>query len=65
MHSHSLLLIAGLALQALALPSTAVRDAATAPIVTLDYATYQGSTDTANEITSFLGIRYSAPPTGK
>ncbi|KZP16238.1 alpha/beta-hydrolase [Athelia psychrophila] len=64
MHSHSLLLIAGLALQALALPSTAVRDAATAPIVTLDYATYQGSTDTANEITSFLGIRYSAPPTG-
>ncbi|KZP16273.1 alpha beta-hydrolase [Athelia psychrophila] len=64
MHSHSLLLVAGLALQALALPSTVFRDASIAPTVILDYATYQGSTDTAKNITSFLGVRYAAPPTG-
>ncbi|KZP26483.1 alpha beta-hydrolase [Athelia psychrophila] len=59
---HSLLVVAGLALQALALTSTT--DASTTAIVTLDYATYQGSTNTTNNITSFLGVRYGAPPIG-
>ncbi|KAG1888838.1 Alpha/Beta hydrolase protein [Suillus subluteus] len=35
-----------------------------APIVNLGYAQYQGSVDTATNITSFLGIRYAAPPVG-
>ncbi|KZP16256.1 alpha/beta-hydrolase [Athelia psychrophila] len=61
MYPHTLLLVAGLAL---ALPSTAVRNTSTRPIVTLDYATYQGSTDSSNNITSFFGIRYGAPPVG-
>ncbi|KAG1839452.1 Alpha/Beta hydrolase protein [Suillus subalutaceus] len=34
------------------------------PIVNLGYARYQGSVDTATNITSFLGIRYAAPPVG-
>ncbi|KAG1856414.1 Alpha/Beta hydrolase protein [Suillus subluteus] len=34
------------------------------PIVNLGYAQYQGSVDTATNITSFLGIRYAAPPVG-
>jgi hypothetical protein len=33
-------------------------------IVDLGYAQYQGSVDTATNITSFLGIRYAAPPIG-
>jgi hypothetical protein len=36
-----------------------------APIVDLGYATYQGSTDLSTHITSFLSIRYAAPPTGE
>lgn len=35
---------------------------ATAPQVTLDYATYQGST--AGGITHFYGMSYAAPPLG-
>ncbi|KAG0695323.1 Alpha/Beta hydrolase protein [Suillus ampliporus] len=35
-----------------------------APIINLGYAQYQGSVDTATNITSFLGIRYAAPPVG-
>ncbi|KAG0695320.1 Alpha/Beta hydrolase protein [Suillus ampliporus] len=35
-----------------------------APIIDLGYAQYQGSVDTATNITSFLGIRYAAPPVG-
>lgn len=35
---------------------------ASAPVVDLGYAQYQGAL-TAN-ITSFLGMRYAAPPTG-
>jgi len=35
-----------------------------APIVNLGYAQYQGSIDTTTNITSFLGIRYAAPPVG-
>ncbi|KAG0698021.1 Alpha/Beta hydrolase protein [Suillus ampliporus] len=35
-----------------------------APIVDLGYAQYQGSVDTVTNITSFLGIRYAAPPLG-
>ncbi|KAJ7664863.1 Alpha/Beta hydrolase protein [Mycena rosella] len=36
-----------------------------APVVYLDYAQYQGVFDADLNITSFLGIRYAAPPTGK
>ncbi|KAG1875450.1 Alpha/Beta hydrolase protein [Suillus subalutaceus] len=35
-----------------------------APIVDLGYAQYQGSVDTATNTTSFLGVRYAAPPLG-
>ncbi|OJA14238.1 hypothetical protein AZE42_11559 [Rhizopogon vesiculosus] len=35
-----------------------------APIVDLGYSQYQGSVDTAINTTSFLGIRYAAPPLG-
>ena len=37
----------------------------TAPIVDLGYAQYQGSADVQTNITSFLGIRYAAPPVGE
>ncbi|KAG2359504.1 Alpha/Beta hydrolase protein [Suillus spraguei] len=36
-----------------------------APIVDLGYAQYQGSVDPATNTTSFLGIRYAAPPIGE
>ncbi|KAG0700092.1 Alpha/Beta hydrolase protein [Suillus ampliporus] len=36
--------------------------ATSAPIINLGYAQYQGSVDTTTNITSFLGIRYAAPP---
>ncbi|KAG1875719.1 Alpha/Beta hydrolase protein [Suillus subluteus] len=49
-----------LALGALCSPAVTV----SAPIVNLGYAQYQGSVDTATNITSFLGIRYAAPPVG-
>ncbi|KAJ7470963.1 alpha beta-hydrolase [Mycena latifolia] len=39
-------------------------NAQTAPIVDLGYAQYQGTVDTANNITNFLGIRYAAAPLG-
>ena len=35
------------------------------PIVNLGYAQYQGALNTTLNITSFLGIRYAAPPVGK
>ncbi|KAJ7651190.1 Alpha/Beta hydrolase protein [Roridomyces roridus] len=35
-----------------------------APTVNLGFAQYQGSVDAATSITSFLGIRYAAPPVG-
>lgn len=34
-------------------------------IVDLGYAQYQGTVDSANNQTQFLGIRYAAPPLGK
>jgi hypothetical protein len=34
------------------------------PIVDLDYAQYQGSWDATSNMTSFLGVRYAAPPIG-
>ena len=34
------------------------------PIVDLGYAQYQGSFNSSNSITSFLGIRYAEPPIG-
>ncbi|KAJ6463178.1 Alpha/Beta hydrolase protein [Mycena vulgaris] len=38
--------------------------AQTAPIVDLGYAQYQGTVNTANNISNFLGIRYAAGPLG-
>ncbi|KAJ6520815.1 Alpha/Beta hydrolase protein [Mycena vulgaris] len=38
--------------------------AQTTPIVDLGYAQYQGTVNTANNITNFLGIRYAAAPLG-
>jgi hypothetical protein len=35
------------------------------PIVDLGYAKYQGSTNVSTNISSFLSIRYAAPPTGE
>ncbi|KAJ7188730.1 Alpha/Beta hydrolase protein [Mycena filopes] len=35
------------------------------PVVDLGYAKYQGVVDTTLNITSYRGIRYAAPPTGK
>jgi hypothetical protein len=35
------------------------------PVVDLGYAMYQGSTDPSTNISSFLGIRYAAPPIGE
>ena len=37
---------------------------ATGPIVDLGYAQYRGSTNASTDISSFLSIRYAAPPTG-
>lgn len=62
---YSLVVVAGLALQTLAFSSAAVSDTSVASIVNLGYATYQGSTDPTSNITSFLGVRYGAPPTGE
>ncbi|KII87402.1 hypothetical protein PLICRDRAFT_177155 [Plicaturopsis crispa FD-325 SS-3] len=36
----------------------------TGPIVDLGYARYQGTVNSTTNITSFLGVRYAAPPTG-
>jgi hypothetical protein len=36
-----------------------------APVVDLGYARYQGVVDPELNITSYLGIRYAAPPIGK
>ncbi|KAG1846487.1 Alpha/Beta hydrolase protein [Suillus tomentosus] len=47
-----------LALEVLSSPTATV----SASIVNLGYAQYQGSVDTATNTTSFLGIRYAAPP---
>ncbi|KAJ7125538.1 Alpha/Beta hydrolase protein [Mycena crocata] len=37
---------------------------AQAPVIDLGYAQYQGTVNTANNITNFLGIRYAAAPLG-
>ncbi|KAH7921897.1 alpha beta-hydrolase [Leucogyrophana mollusca] len=39
--------------------------AATAPVVDLGYTQYKGSIDASTGITSYLGIRFAAPPVGK
>ncbi|KIK45295.1 hypothetical protein CY34DRAFT_22614 [Suillus luteus UH-Slu-Lm8-n1] len=49
-----------LALEPLSPPAATISTS----IVDLGYAQYQGSVDTATNITSFLGIRYAAPPIG-
>ncbi|KAI4517721.1 alpha/beta-hydrolase [Schizophyllum commune Loenen D] len=38
---------------------------ATHPRVHLGYATYEGAYDSASDSTSFLGVRYAAPPIGE
>ncbi|KAG6372175.1 Alpha/Beta hydrolase protein [Boletus reticuloceps] len=66
------MMIHGLSLTALWLISsislvntaTATNTNVTAPIVDLGYAQYQGYFDTQTNITSFLSIRYAAPPLG-
>ncbi|KIK62492.1 hypothetical protein GYMLUDRAFT_41945 [Collybiopsis luxurians FD-317 M1] len=40
------------------------RQASEVPIIDLGYAKYQGVFDETNNLTSYLGIRYAAPPTG-
>ncbi|KAJ7366930.1 Alpha/Beta hydrolase protein [Mycena albidolilacea] len=40
-------------------------NAATAPVVDLGYARYQGVVDAKLNITAFRGIRFAAPPTGR
>ncbi|KAJ7781796.1 Alpha/Beta hydrolase protein [Mycena maculata] len=44
--------------------SVRAADSASAPVVDLGYAQYQGIVDTDLNITAFLGMRYAAPPTG-
>ncbi|KAH7928320.1 alpha/beta-hydrolase [Leucogyrophana mollusca] len=44
--------------------ATATAGSPSAPIIDLGYAQYQGAVDPATNITSFLSIRYAAPPTG-
>ncbi|KAH7906561.1 Alpha/Beta hydrolase protein [Hygrophoropsis aurantiaca] len=44
--------------------AAATGGSASAPVVDLGYAQYQGALDTTTNITSFLSIRYAAPPLG-
>ncbi|KAJ7074583.1 Alpha/Beta hydrolase protein [Mycena amicta] len=37
---------------------------ATGPVVNLGYAKYEGAINLQNNVTTFLGVRYAAPPTG-
>jgi acetylcholinesterase len=55
------ILLSTLALAALA---GAVAADTPAPVVDLGYSQYQGSWNATSNVTSFLGIRYAAPPTG-
>ncbi|KAK7032239.1 hypothetical protein VNI00_013197 [Paramarasmius palmivorus] len=52
---------------ALSLPDSKQRSLATndAPIVDLGYAQYQGVFDSDTNTTSYLGVRYAAPPVGE
>ncbi|KIM74427.1 hypothetical protein PILCRDRAFT_801127 [Piloderma croceum F 1598] len=46
-------------------PGTRLKSRDDSPsVVDLGYATYRGSTDPSTNVTSFLSIRYAAPPTG-
>lgn len=45
--------------------ATAAAINVTAPIVDLGYAQYQGYFDAQTNITSFLSVRYAAPPIGE
>jgi hypothetical protein len=56
----SILAIAGQHIRfARAAPSTPLK------VVNLGYATYQSDLSLEDGVTSFLGVRYAAPPTGK
>ncbi|KAJ7443944.1 Alpha/Beta hydrolase protein [Mycena galericulata] len=63
MHS-SHLNVVRTAAAAVVLLAVHLANAQTGPIVNLGYAQYQGTVDTATNITNFLGIRYAAPPLG-
>lgn len=56
--SYAIVTVLGLSSGRTALPNAA------GPIVDLGYARYQGYTDYSMNISSFIGIRYAAPPTG-
>ncbi|KAJ7465886.1 Alpha/Beta hydrolase protein [Mycena latifolia] len=58
-------LIRSTAICALLLGAGPAVDAAATPIIDLGYARYQGTIDTSTNITTFLGIRYAAAPTGE
>ncbi|KAG1843467.1 Alpha/Beta hydrolase protein [Suillus subalutaceus] len=58
------LLVVSQVLLALGALSSSPAATVSAPIINLGYAQYQGSVDTTTNITSFLGIRYAAPPVG-
>ncbi|KAH7906752.1 Alpha/Beta hydrolase protein [Hygrophoropsis aurantiaca] len=45
--------------------ATPASSSASAPVVDLGYAQYQGSLDSATNVTTFTGIRYAAPPLGE
>lgn len=45
--------------------ATTINTNMTAPVVDLGYAQYQGYFDSQTNITSFLSIRYAAPPLGE
>ncbi|KAE9408457.1 alpha/beta-hydrolase [Gymnopus androsaceus JB14] len=44
--------------------STNTSNTASAPIIDLGYAQYQGVYDSVNNVTNYLGVRYAAPPVG-
>jgi hypothetical protein len=59
------MILASLLQTAVFLVCVRVVNSATAPVVDLGYAQYQGVVDTKLNITAFRGIRYVTPPTGK
>ncbi|EIW84339.1 alpha beta-hydrolase [Coniophora puteana RWD-64-598 SS2] len=64
-HRRSSLICLAWSAIALASPtSTSLEVRVEAPIVDLGYAQYQGTYNATDNLTSFLGIRYAAPPTG-
>lgn len=48
-----------------AILSVGAQNASAVPVVDLGYSKYQGFYNETSDITSFLGIRFAAPPTGE